>query len=140
MVNRVSLGMLLVMCDGDGHLVLLPMRAPEVVSLRNDAQRRGTLLAIASAPTGGATLIVVDVGALGSLRQAELMAGLDKPQAVLEALATAANFLLTAPAAESLPPAFAGLEQVVIHVLLPTACGMGRHDESVTTEGNVALH
>jgi hypothetical protein len=139
-VEKVALGMLLIAAEDEGHAVLFPMAAPEVISLQSDAERRGTWLALASAPAGEAKLIVVDAAALESLRQARSMGESGKPQAALAALAVASRFLLSAPAAQSLPSAFAALGRVVVHALLPASLGMERCEELVKDETNVSLH
>lgn len=138
MVGDLRLGMLLLMSQQEGHLVLLPMPTPEVASLWHAAQVRGTLHAIAVRPSRPAKVIVVDAGALHRLREVGIPQEIREPHEVLSALAVAVGFFMTAPATKSLPAYFARLRRVVIHALLPDSI-TGR-DSGAAPKEKVVLH
>jgi hypothetical protein len=137
-VEGVLLGMLLFMGDCEGHVLLLPVGAPEIRGAIRRALACGRLLAVASAPNKDSTLIVVNTEKLETLREASKNAQPMRPEEMPATLAMAGRALFTARAAELLPPSFAGLTRVCIHMLLPDSLCAG-HD-GLTRRDTVPLH
>jgi hypothetical protein len=137
-VNGIVLGILSFLGDNEGHMLIVPLAAPDVLALVHDAGRRGTLFAFASAPGTDARLIVVDATTLDAWRPKGATVASRQPEECLVAMADVASQLLDTCGTDLLPPTFDRLAHVFISVVLPDSIMQLRQQQRL--DSSIALH
>ncbi|MHB8495818.1 MAG: hypothetical protein ACYC9Z_09460 [Casimicrobiaceae bacterium] len=137
-VDGIVMGILSFLGDNEGHMLIVPLGAPEVLALLDEAGRRGTLFVFASAPATDARLIVVDATTLDAWRPKGATVASRQPQECLVAMADVASQLLDASTTDLLPPTFERLQHVFISVVLTDSIMQLRPQQRL--DSSIALH
>ncbi len=137
-VDGIVIGILSFLGDEEGHMLIVPLGAPEVLALVDEAGRRGTLFVFASAPAADARLIVVDATTLDPWRPEGAKVALRQPQECLVTMAHVASQLLDTSARDLLPPMFERLQHVFINAVLPDSILRLRQQQQL--DSNLMLH
>jgi hypothetical protein len=137
-VDGIVMGILSFLGDDEGHMLIVPLGAPEVVALLDKAGRRGTLFVVASAPATDARLIVVDATTLDAWRPKGATVASRQPKECMVAMADVASQLLGTCGTDLLPPTFDRLAHVFISVVLPDSIMQLRQQQRL--DSSIALH